>query len=208
MSPSTSIPRLAFSLALVSSSFLISFSSAGGFTDNIRISWGDGRGKIFDSGKQLSLSLDQYSGSGFESTHDFLVDNIPIRDFKNHESRGVFFPKKQPMRLYSSLWNADDWATQGGLVKTDWAQAPFTAYYRNFNANACVWNGRSSSCSSADKPMGSTPSSSTKGDWYRHELDSYSYRRMRWVQRKYMVYNYCADIKRSPRGRPRECRLR
>ncbi|XP_020264643.1 xyloglucan endotransglucosylase/hydrolase protein 15-like [Asparagus officinalis] len=298
MSPSTSIPRLAFSLALVSSSFLISFSSAGSFTDNIRISWGDGRGKIFDSGKQLSLSLDQYSGSGFESTHEylygrldvqiklvagnsagtvttfflssqgpthdeidfeflgnvtgepytlhtnvfaqgkgdreqqfhlwfdptkdfhtysilwnpqhviFLVDNIPIRDFKNHESRGVFFPKKQPMRLYSSLWNADDWATQGGLVKTDWAQAPFTAYYRNFNADACVWNGASSSCSSGDKPMDSTSSSSSHGDWYRHELDSYSYRRMRWVQRKYMVYNYCSDVKRFPRGLPRECRLR
>jgi len=30
------------------------------------------------------------------------------------------------MRIYSSLWNADDWATRGGLVKTDWSQAPFT----------------------------------------------------------------------------------
>ncbi|XP_020264644.1 xyloglucan endotransglucosylase/hydrolase protein 22-like [Asparagus officinalis] len=298
MSTATSMPILTCSLVLLTSSFLINFANGGSFTDDIRISWGNGRGKILDNGKILTLSLDQYSGSGFESTHEylygrldvqiklvagnsagtvttfylsskgpahdeidfeflgnvtgepytlhtnvfaqgkgdreqqfhlwfdptkdfhtysilwnpqhviFLVDNIPIRDFKNHESRGVFFPKKQPMRLYSSLWNADDWATQGGLVKTDWAQAPFTAYYRNFNANACVWNGRSSSCSSADKPMGSTPSSSTKGDWYRHELDSYSYRRMRWVQRKYMVYNYCADIKRSPRGRPRECRLR
>ncbi|MBA0645673.1 hypothetical protein Goklo_013736, partial [Gossypium klotzschianum] len=30
-------------------------------------------------------------------------------------------------------------ATRGGLVKIDWTQAPFTALYRNFNANACVW---------------------------------------------------------------------
>ncbi|PHU07636.1 putative xyloglucan endotransglucosylase/hydrolase protein 25 [Capsicum chinense] len=28
------------------------------------------------------------------------------------------------------LWNADEWATQGGRVKTDWSLAPFTAYYR------------------------------------------------------------------------------
>ncbi|KAF3682922.1 Xyloglucan endotransglucosylase/hydrolase 2 [Capsicum annuum] len=29
-----------------------------------------------------------------------------------------------------ALWNADEWATQGGRVKTDWSLAPFTAYYR------------------------------------------------------------------------------
>ncbi|CAH9049960.1 unnamed protein product, partial [Cuscuta epithymum] len=48
----------------------------------------------------------------------FMVDNTPIRVFKNAESMGVPFPKNQPMKIYSSLWNADDWATRGGLVKT------------------------------------------------------------------------------------------
>ncbi|CAL0306324.1 unnamed protein product [Lupinus luteus] len=38
------------------------------------------------------------------------------------------------MRIYSCLWNVDDWAKRGGLVKTDWSKAPFTAYYRNFKA--------------------------------------------------------------------------
>ncbi|ONK69566.1 uncharacterized protein A4U43_C05F24320 [Asparagus officinalis] len=33
----------------------------------------------------------------------FSVDGIPIRDYKNLESRGIPFPKNQPMRLYSSL---------------------------------------------------------------------------------------------------------
>ncbi|KAK1382761.1 Xyloglucan endotransglucosylase/hydrolase [Heracleum sosnowskyi] len=50
----------------------------------------------------------------------FLVDNNPIRVFNNQESIGVPFPKGQHMRVYASLWNADDWATQGGRVKTDW----------------------------------------------------------------------------------------
>ncbi|KAF5956615.1 hypothetical protein HYC85_003840 [Camellia sinensis] len=79
----------------------------------------------------------------------FSVDGTPIREFKNAESVGVPYPKNQPMRIYSSLWNADDWATRGGLVKTDWTQAPFTASYRNFNANACIWSSGSSSCSSS-----------------------------------------------------------
>ncbi|KAJ6335915.1 hypothetical protein OIU78_012506 [Salix suchowensis] len=81
----------------------------------------------------------------------FLVDNIPIRVFQNLESIGVPFPNKQAMRIYSSLWNADDWATRGGLVKTDWTQAPFTASYRNFKANACIWSSASPCTSTSPK---------------------------------------------------------
>ena len=287
------------SLVLLASSLLYS-SYGSSFAEDIDVTWGDGRGKIYGYGKELSLSLDKYSGSGFQSKHEylfgrvdaqiklvagnsagtvttfylssqgathdeidfeflgnttgepytlhtnvfaqgkgnkeqqfklwfdptkdfhtysilwnpqhiiFLVDNTPIRDFKNHASQGVAFPSDQPMRLYSSLWNADDWATQGGRVKTDWSKAPFTAYYRNFNANACIWSSGSSSCraaNAASKPMLSTASANA-ADWYNHELDSVSYRRMRWVQRKFMIYNYCTDAKRFPSGIPKECTLR
>ncbi|CBI17804.3 unnamed protein product, partial [Vitis vinifera] len=112
----------------------------------------------------------------------FSVDGTPIREFKNSESIGVPYLKNQPMRIYSSLWNADDWATRGGLIKTDWTQAPFTASYRNFNADACI-------CT----------------DWYSQELDSTSQERMKWVQKNYMIYNYCTDTKRFPQGLPPEC---
>lgn len=128
----------------------------------------------------------------------FSVDGTPIREFKNLESIGIPFPKNQPMRIYSSLWNADDWATRGGLVKTDWSKAPFTASYRNFNANnACVWNGGKSSCKSTNSP------SSTS--WLSQELDSAGQQRLKWVQKNYMIYNYCADNKRFPQGLPLEC---
>ncbi|KAF6138539.1 hypothetical protein GIB67_022573 [Kingdonia uniflora] len=123
----------------------------------------------------------------------FSVDSIPIREFKNSESIGVPFPKNQPMRIYSSLWNADDWATRGGLVKTDWSHAPFTASYRNFNANTCTRSSGIYSCSSKNK------------GWLSQQLDSTSQRRMRWVQKHYMIYNYCTDIKRFPNGLPAEC---
>ncbi|KAL0451970.1 UNVERIFIED_CONTAM: Xyloglucan endotransglucosylase/hydrolase 2 [Sesamum latifolium] len=121
----------------------------------------------------------------------FLVDNTPIRVFRNAESVGVPFPKNQPMRIYSSLWNADEWATRGGLVKTDWSKAPFTAYYRNFNAQTC---------------SGSCTSRFSGGEWQRQELDAHSRRRLRWVQKNFMIYNYCTDYKRFPQGFPAECR--
>ncbi|KAH7659720.1 Xyloglucan endotransglucosylase/hydrolase protein [Dioscorea alata] len=123
----------------------------------------------------------------------FFVDGIPIRDFKNEEARGVPFPNNQPMRMYSSLWDAEDWATRGGLVKTDWSKAPFVATYQNFNADACP-SGATTTCSSLRK------------DWYRQELDSVGQKKLQWVQKNYMIYNYCTDYKRFTQGVPPECR--
>ncbi|XVE71798.1 hypothetical protein DITRI_Ditri10aG0180800 [Diplodiscus trichospermus] len=136
----------------------------------------------------------------------FSVDGTPIREFKNLESNGVPFPKNQPMRIYSSLWNADDWATRGGLVKTDWSKAPFTASYRNFNANACVWRNEASSCSSSSSSLSSS-SSSKNNAWLSQELDTIGQQRLKWVQKNYMIYNYCTDTKRFPQGLPSECKM-
>lgn len=130
----------------------------------------------------------------------FSVDGIPIRVFKNLESSGVPFPSSQPMRIYSSLWDADDWATRGGLVKTDWTQAPFTASYRNFSANACVWSSGTSSCSS-------TSNSSSNDSWMSQGLDTTGQGRLTWVRNNYIIYDYCKDTKRFPQGLPTECSL-
>ncbi|PON56866.1 Xyloglucan endotransglucosylase/hydrolase [Parasponia andersonii] len=126
----------------------------------------------------------------------FSVDRKPIREFKNLEPLGVPYPKSQPMRMYSSLWNAEDWATRGGLVKTNWSQAPFTATFREFKADACVWSNGVSSCNSSDHR-----------DWLSQQLDSSSQKRLKWFQNKYMVYNYCRDTKRFPQGLPSECNV-
>ncbi|KAL6207220.1 hypothetical protein ACLB2K_024464 [Fragaria x ananassa] len=283
MSSSTTSVALLIIPLLVVSSFMV--VSAGNLNQDFKITWGDGRAKILNDGQLLTLSLDKASGSGFESTNEYLfgkidmqlklvagnsagtvtayylksegstwdeidfeflgnlsgdpyilhtnifsqgkgnreqqfylwfdptadfhtysilwnpqrivfsVDDTPIREFKNQESNGVPFLKSQAMRIHSSLWNADDWATRGGLVKTDWSAAPFTASYRNFNAEACIWSSGASSCSST----------SANGDWLSQELDNTSQERMKWVQKNYMIYNYCADVKRFPQGLPVEC---
>lgn len=280
-----------YTFLLIASSIVV--ASAGNFHRDFDITWGDGRGKILNSGRQLTLSLDKTSGSGFQSrneylfgkidmqlklvpgnsagtvtayylssqgpTHDeidfeflgnvsgqpytlhtnvfsqgkggreqqfrlwfdpttdfhtysilwnpkriiFSVDATPIREFKNWESIGIPFPKSQPMKLYSSLWNADDWATQGGRVKADWSKAPFTASYRNFNANACVVAKGKSSCSS--NSASASASRTANSAWLRQELDNASQARMKWVQKNFMIYNYCTDAKRFPQGLPKEC---
>ncbi|CAN1123112.1 Xyloglucan endotransglucosylase protein 1 [Linum perenne] len=133
----------------------------------------------------------------------FMVDNIPLRVHNNLESKGVPFPSKQPMKIYSSLWNADDWATQGGRVKADWTKAPFVASYRNFRTNACVVSsGSSSSCTSS----GNGNDGLQNGAWQTQGLDAAGRNRLRWVQSKYLVYNCCTDLKRFPEGLPIECK--
>ncbi|XWS71349.1 hypothetical protein CRYUN_Cryun03dG0130700 [Craigia yunnanensis] len=274
-------------ILLISVSVVLNFLAlalAGNFNQDFDITWGDGRAKILNNGRLLTLSLDNTSGSGFRSkkqylfgkidmqlklvpgnsagtvtayylsslgsSHDeidfeflgnlsgdpyilhtnvftqgkgnreqqfylwfdptkdfhtysvlwnpqsiiFFVDGTPIREFKNLESKGILFPKNQPMWIFSSLWDAEDWATRGGLVKTDWSQAPFTASYQNFNAQACIWASNSSSCSS----------NSSNNSWLTQSLDSSGQARIKWVQKKYMIYNYCTDTKR---GFPPECSL-
>jgi xyloglucan:xyloglucosyl transferase TCH4 len=110
-----------------------------------------------------------------------LVDGTPVREFKNHADWGVPYPSSQGMRLYGSLWNAEDWATQGGRVKTDWSQAPFVAQYRNFTAAA--------------------------GGGYGLQMDAAAQQAMKWARDNYMVYDYCADAKRFPLGVPPECSM-
>lgn len=111
----------------------------------------------------------------------FYVDGTPIRAFRNLERRGVPYLKSQPMRLYASLWDAEEWATRGGLVKTDWSQAPFAASFRGFAVDT------------------------SRGSWWTQSLDSAATQKMQWVRKNYMIYNYCTDYNRFPQGFPPEC---
>jgi hypothetical protein len=45
------------------------------------------------------------------------IDGVVLRVFKINEDKGISFPKTRAMTVYSSFWNADDWACQGGQVK-------------------------------------------------------------------------------------------
>lgn len=97
----------------------------------------------------------------------FMVDDKPIRVHNNHEKDlNLPYPTKQPMRVYASIWNGDDWATKGGSVKINWQYAPYVAHYRNLNITEYEQG--------EDHPL-------TQEDKDYIEM----------VEEEHMIYNYC-----------------
>ncbi|KAL5731054.1 xyloglucan:xyloglucosyl transferase [Ranunculus cassubicifolius] len=137
----------------------------------------------------------------------FLVDETPIRVFSNKEAKGLPFPKDQAMGVYSSIWNADDWATQGGRVKTDWSHAPFVASYKGFDINGCEVP-----ISTNNGVDNSKKCSATEGKYWwdepvMAELNVHQSHQLMWVQAKHLIYDYCTDSSRFP-VTPAECEHR
>lgn len=64
-------------LSVFVSSFMGSF--AGTFYDHFDITWGDHRAKILDEGNLLTLTLDQVSGSGFQSKREYLFGRMDMQ---------------------------------------------------------------------------------------------------------------------------------
>ncbi|KAK1264643.1 putative xyloglucan endotransglucosylase/hydrolase protein 26 [Acorus gramineus] len=131
----------------------------------------------------------------------WLVDGLPIRVFRNQESIGIPYPNAQPMRVYSSIWNADNWATRGGLEKIDWKSAPFVARYRQFRARACRWGG-------FESIAGCASNTTRTNFWASPAYARLSYAQvgqMMWVRNNYMIYDYCKDTKRFNGQMPLEC---
>lgn len=80
---SSSPPSKYFSLVVLVLCFivgsLVAVASAGNFNQDFEITWGDGRGKILNNNELLMLSLDKGSGSGFQSTNEYLFGKIDMQ---------------------------------------------------------------------------------------------------------------------------------
>ncbi|XP_040993081.1 probable xyloglucan endotransglucosylase/hydrolase protein 32 isoform X1 [Juglans microcarpa x Juglans regia] len=112
----------------------------------------------------------------------FLVDDVPIRRYPRKSD--ATFPSR-PMYLYGSIWDASSWATEDGKYKADYQYQPFIGRYTNFKIGGCTAEG-AASCN----PASASPSSSGG-------LSQQQYSALEWVQRNYLVYNYCQDAKRD-----------
>ncbi|ONK67162.1 uncharacterized protein A4U43_C06F16660 [Asparagus officinalis] len=108
------------------------------------------------------------------------VDDTPIRLFKRNESLGVDYIEKQPVKVQASLWNGEDWATEGGTIKIDWSKSPFFTYYRNYSENACIWYG-----------PGSHSCGNDVSSWMNRGLEAKEVEKIAWAKKNYMIYNYC-----------------
>ena len=104
------------------------------------------------------------------------------------------------MYAYSSIWAAEDWATQGGRVKADWSKAPFVASYHGIDLDVCECYGGGCVAGCAAAVGGSS------GRYC--SLSAAQVGKMQWVQGNYRIYDYCADPKRWINGqKPVECDL-
>ncbi|CAK9312309.1 unnamed protein product [Citrullus colocynthis] len=147
-------------------------------------------------------TIDFHTYSFFWNRHFivFLVDRIPIRVFENKEENGVAYPKNQAMGVRGSIWNADDWATQGGRVKTNWSNAPFVATFRSFEIKACELEPETedaeAKCGLSKQLWWDKPSLRGLSRHKAHQL--------KWVRARHLLYDYCKDTVRS-KELPKEC---
>jgi xyloglucan:xyloglucosyl transferase len=95
------------------------------------------------------------------------------------------------MRVYSSLWNGETWATEGGRIKVNWTYAPFVATFQNYNYDACEWT---------DSETAPPCANLAAVNWWEAEsyqtLTQSQANELKRVQETYMVYDYCTDTKR------------
>ena len=148
--------------------------------------------------RTLCTKIDHLNVS-YNARNRFFVDKVPIRVYKNADYANNFFPNEKPMYLFSSIWNADDWATRGGLEKTNWKKAPFVSSYKDFNVDACQWK----------DPYPDCVSTTTDNWWDQYEawhLKEDRKKDFAWVERNLVIYDYCKDTERFP-TLPEECSL-
>ncbi|KAG6520755.1 probable xyloglucan endotransglucosylase/hydrolase protein 8 isoform X2 [Zingiber officinale] len=129
----------------------------------------------------------------------FYADRVPIRVYKNNGRKNDFFPTEKPMYMFSSIWDGDDWATRGGLEKTNWKKAPFVSSYKDFNVDGCRW----------EEPFPACVASTGEHWWDQSEawvLADTQQEDFSWVGRNLVVYDYCKDTERYPEL-PEECNL-
>ena len=128
----------------------------------------------------------------------FVVDDVPIRVFKNNKAIGIPYPNNQPVGIYSTIFNGENWATNNGWVKLNWTMAPFVVTYEGFSVDACQ----------VQNDVNITGCLNATGNWWdqplHQSLNSHQIQQLKWVRNNYLQYDYCIDRSRYSNPPP-EC---
>ncbi|KAI3729031.1 hypothetical protein L6452_17677 [Arctium lappa] len=136
----------------------------------------------------------------------FLVDNIPVREVINNQAISSVYPSK-PMSLYATIWDASDWATDGGKYPVNYKYAPFVASLGELKIEGCMAQ-NTSSPTAAECSKNATFSSSNRVEGTNYaKLSKQQMVGLNWARRKHMFYSYCKDTKRY-KTLPAECNAR
>jgi len=66
-------------LLLITRCLITAAVAGGNFKQEVEVTWGNERAQILAGGRQLTLSLDKASGSGFQSKHQFLFGRFDMQ---------------------------------------------------------------------------------------------------------------------------------
>ncbi|WOL12127.1 putative xyloglucan endotransglucosylase/hydrolase protein 33 [Canna indica] len=134
----------------------------------------------------------------------FLVDNIPVREVNHSEAMSRAYPSK-PMSIYSTIWDASDWATHGGKKPVNYKFGPFVASFKDLEMAGCTWNQSKGSplCTKSGQSGGLSIDPVEGNEFIK--MSQQQQIGMQWVRSKFMFYSYCNDLKRFP-VLPPECK--
>ncbi|KAJ0682571.1 putative xyloglucan:xyloglucosyl transferase [Helianthus annuus] len=130
----------------------------------------------------------------------FSIDNIPIREIQRTDEMGADFPSK-PMSLYATIWDASNWATNGGKYKVNYKYAPFVTEMTDLVLHGCTSNPiqqlstDNNNCVEMDKQLEAI---------HYNNITPKQRAAMKRFREKYMYYSYCYDTLRYPVPPP-EC---
>ncbi|KAI3764016.1 hypothetical protein L2E82_14016 [Cichorium intybus] len=126
----------------------------------------------------------QYSILWTTTSIIFYVDDVPIREIKRTESMGGDFPSK-PMTSYATIWDASQWATNGGKYKVNYKYAPYVAEFSNFVLHGCTVDPIELNSVNCEAKTGSDSIPTGISASQRVKMESF--------RKKYMQYSYCYD---------------
>ncbi|GLJ57643.1 hypothetical protein SUGI_1357760 [Cryptomeria japonica] len=218
---------------LLSLALAFSHLVSANFYNDFDITWGNDQAKILDNSQRLQLTLDQSSGSGFQSKNEYLFGKIDMQiKLVPGNSAGTvtaYYLSSQGDKHdeidFEFLGNLN--STFGSTQQQTSTLTPCSGIPNKlcflwmelhlWNADNWATRGGAVKIDWSKSPFVasygnfkaetcSASSDCSVNSWYGAEaLESSEQQKLEWVRENYMIYNYCSDSKRFPQGLPAEC---